>query len=333
MYQTLLQLVTQTSKSFFYVGVGSCPHIRTVEELTPRWDQLLPCFVKDIAQNKNEKIQILHIDPQFANSLEFLKEYFEVHLPDAVFYDIDGVYIWESSRIQVICAPTRFSHPGPHTQDNDEWFLEALADEALCHSFRMVYQEYTGYETLSLFKKLYEMCDESLKRRFRNLILFDVSYGNDNGCSTDLTKYKPIYERNGMFLNIQLLSNEELFEKVDVHPSIREILCRNILGNYRRILNDIHVDYRRKMNGEYVFHPNQYGYTDSSSPSEIMWILEQEIFKCVPLLQKLGLLSHNATQKLKDYFLDYSRIDRYKWYQEVFNLVKFEPPAVPGIVQ
>lgn len=324
MYNTLLDLVTQTSKSFLYFGVGSCPHVRTVEALTPRWDQLLPCFVKDIAQNKNEKIQILHIDPQFAYSLEFLKEYFAVHLPDAVFYDMDNIYIWESSQIQVICAATRFDHPGSYTKDNDEWFLEALTEEALCHSFRMVYQEYTGFETLSLFKRLYEMCDESLKRRFRNLILFDVSYGNDIGCSTDMTKYKPVYERNGMFLNILLLTNEELLDKIDLHPTIREIVSQNLLGQYRRVLNEIHVDYRRKINGDPLFHPNKYGYTDSSSSSELMWILERELFNCVPLLQKVGLLQQDAVQKLKDFFLEYQGMDRYKWYQEVFNLVKFD---------
>lgn len=331
MYETLLNLISQTSKSFLYFGVGSCPHMRSVEELTPRWDQLLPCFVKDIAQNKNEKIQILHIDPQFANSLEFLKAYFALHLPDAVFYNMENLYIWETPRMQVICAAGRFDHPSSSTQENHEWFLEALTDEALSNGFRMVYQEYTGFETKRLFQQLYEMCDESLKRRFRSLVLFDVSYGTDNGCSTDLTKYKPIYERNGMFLNIQLLSKEELLDKIDVHPSIREILCRNLLGEYRRILNEIHVDYRRKMNGDSLFHPHMYGYTDSSSPPEIMSILERELFKCVPLLQRVGLLSYDATQKLRDCFMEYQRIDRYKWYDMVFNLVKFEPLNPAGV--
>ena len=333
MYDTLLNLIAQTSKSFLYVGVGSCPHVRTPQELTPRWDQLLPCFVKDIAQNKKEKIQIVHIDPQFANSLEFLKEYFAIHLPDAIFYDDDSIYIWESSQIQVICAATHLYHPGNYSQENHEWFLDACTEEALCHSFRMVYQEYTGYETFPLFKKLYEMCDENLKRRFRNLILFDISYGNDTGCSTDMTKYKPIYEPNGMFLNIQLLTNEDLMEKVNLHPTVREILYKNLLGEYRRVLNEIHVDYRRRLAGDPVFHPNKYGYLDSSSPAEIMMILEQQLFQLAPLLEKVGLLSTTTKQKLKDLFLEYKNMDRYKWYQEVFNLVKFEQPVALSAIQ
>ena len=333
MYDTLLNLVTQTSKSFFYFGVGSCPHVRTVEELTPRWDQLLPCFVRDISQNKNEKIQILHIDPHFTNSLTFLKEYFSLNLPDSIFYEMNNIYIWETSRLQVICASCRFDHPSTHNEDNHEWFLDALTEEALVHSFRMVYQEYTGAEMKSLFRKFFETCDENLKRRFRSLVLFDVSYGNDTGCSTDLTKYKPIYESNGMFLNLQVLTYEELLEKVDVHPSVRDILKRNLLADFRRILNEIHVDYRRKMNGDPVFHPSIYGYDDSSSATVIMHILERHIFNLVPLLQKLGMLSQDATQSIKHLFAIYASMDRYKWYQEMFNLVKFEPPAVPPLVQ
>lgn len=333
MYNHLLDLVTQTSRSFFYFGVGSCPHAHTLQELTPRWDQLLPCFVKDIAQNKNEKIQVLHIDPQFANSLPFLKDYFAQNLPDAVFYELGNIYIWETSRIQVICAASRFEHPGAHTQENHEWFLDALTEEALVHGFRMVYQEYTGAEMKHLFRKFYQSCDDNLQKRFRSLILFDVSYGNAVGCSTDMTKYKPIYEPNGMFLNIQLLTNEELLDKVDMHPSVREILSRNLLGEYRSILNEIHVDYRRKMNGDPVFHPNTYGYDDTSYPSDIMWILQEKLFSLVPLLQKVGLLSQDSTQKLKNFFVEYQMIDRYKWYQNVFDLVKFEPPVVPTLVQ
>ena len=321
MYETLLELVNQTSKSFFYFGVGSCPHVRTPQELLPRWDQLLPCFVKDIAQNKNEKIQILHIDPQFANSVEFLRSYFAIHLPDALYYDMDDIYIWETKNMQVICAACRFDHPSTHnTQENHEWFLETLIDDALSHSFRVVYQEYTGYETKSLFLKLYAMCGQ--KRRFQNLILFDVSYGNDTGCSTDMTKYKPIYESNGLFLNIQLLSNEELLKKVDAHPSIQEILRRNLLGEYCRILNEIHVDYRRKINGDPVFCPKKYGYDDQSKPEEIMRVLQEQLFKLVPLLQKVGLLSLQGTQRLNELFQEYQGIDRYKWYQYAFDLIK-----------
>ena len=325
MYETLLQLITQSSKSFFYFGVGSCPHAQTPQGLEPKYDQLLPCFVKDIAQNKNEKIQILHIDPQFVNHVDFLRAYFAIHLPDAVYYNMNDIYIWETSGIQVICASCRFDHPSPETQENHVWFLEALINEALSHSFRMVYQEYTGYEIQSLFLKLYGMCVN--KRRFRNLILFDVSYGNNTGCSTNMTKYKPIYEANGLFLNIQLLSNEELFQKLDAHPSIRELLSKNLIRDYRRILNEIHVDYRRKMNGDPVFCPTAHGYNDLSTPGEIMLILEGELFKLVPLLQKVGLLSADNTQKLKTFFHNYLTIDRYKWYQYVFDLVKFDCPV------
>ena len=322
MYETLLHFLHQTSKSFFYLGVGSCPHLQDPTKLDPKYDQLLPCFVKDIAQNKKEKIQILHIDPKFANQIPFLHAYFAIHLPDAVFYDMDTMYIWETTQMQVIFASCSFEHPSSKTQDNHLWFLEALIDEALSHSFRMVYQEYTGYEIQSLFLRLYEQSDQ--KKRFRNLILFDVSYGNAIGCSTDMSKYKPIYESNGLFLNIQLLSNEELLAKVDEFPSIREILRRNLIRDYRRILNEIHVDYRRLLNGDPVVCPANYGYHRLSTPEEIMQILQRNLFKLIPLLQKVGLLSLEGTQELTELFYQYQVIDRYKWYQSVFELVKFD---------
>ncbi len=334
MYETLLRFVNQTPKTFFYFGVGSCPHVESPEKLEPKYDQLLPCFVKDIYQTKpSSRLQVIHVDPAFANQQSFLKAYFALHLSDAFFYEHDELMIWESQRIQVIIAPIRFSHPNRYDTQDSTWFLDALSEEAIVNGFQIVYQEYTGQEMRPLFLRLYNQYEGNLKDRFRRQVLFDVSYGTDTGCSTDLVKFKPFYEPDGSFLNLQLYSQEELLNRINTHPAINEILFKTTLGTYRKLLNEIHVDYRRKQNGDPLFHPNQYGYTDRSSPAEIMECLRRELYQVIPQLQKLGAFPRDAMEKLEQYFQQTQTIDRYKWYELVFNLVKFEQPPFPATVQ
>jgi hypothetical protein len=334
MYETLLHFVNQTPKTFLYFGVGSCPHVESPEKLEPKYDQLLPCFVKDIYQNKpSSRVQILHVDPAFDRKHEFLKSYFAVHLPDAFFYEHDELMIWESQRIQVIIAPMKFSHPNSYDKDDSTWFLDTLAEEAIVNGFQMVYQEYTGHDIKPLFLRFYNMYDGNLKERFRRQVLFDISYGTDSGCCTDMVKYKPFYEPDGSFLNLQLLSHRELLQRINTHPAINEILFKTSLQKYRKVLNEIHVDYRRKQNGDTLFHSDEYGYSESSSPAEIMDCLRRELYCVVPQLQKLGAFSNNAGEKLHQYFEQTQTIDRYKWYELVFNLVKFEMPPFPVPVQ
>jgi len=330
MYEQLLTLVNTYPKTFLYLGVGSCPHASTVEELTPKWDQLLPCFVRDIYQNKASRVQILHIDPQFSNKREFLFDYFAKHLPHSVFYDEGDVMIWETTHLQVICAATHFYHPNTYNKENHIWFLDALTEEALVNGFKLVYQEYTGYEMKPLFLQLYTACDENLRKRFRRQILFDVSYGTDTGCMTDMESYRPFYEPNGDFLNLQLYSESELLDRIHTHPAINAILYKTMLTKYRKLLNDIHVDYRRKMNGDSLFHPDTYGYDHRSSSNEILNCLKQELFKIVPHLRKLGIMNQETQDQLSSYFEQATTMDRYKWYDQVFKLVKFEAPPFPS---
>ena len=54
-----------------YVGIGSCPHASTLEELTDEWDQILPVFIRE------SKATIFHYDPAFEYKQEFMKQYFE----------------------------------------------------------------------------------------------------------------------------------------------------------------------------------------------------------------------------------------------------------------
>lgn len=330
MYETLLQFVNQVPKTFLYFGVGSCPHVSSLEKLEAKYDQLLPCFVKDSYQNKpSSRIQVIHVDPAFADKdkQEFLRDYFAKELPESFFYEHEGLMIWEAPQMQVIVAAIKFSHPNSYDKEDSTWFLDAISEEAIANNFQIVYQEFTGQYMKPLFQKLYKMYEGNFKEQFRNKVLFDISYGTDTGCSTDMVKYKPFYQADGSFLNLQLYNEDELLERINTHPAVNEILFKSLLAKYRCILNEIHVDYRRKMNGDTLFHPNVYGYTESSTPLYIMNTLKVELFKLVPLLQKVGLLSLEGTQKLEELFHEYEAIDRYKWYDTVFKLVKFECPG------
>lgn len=325
MYETILHFVndaiTLTSKSFIYLGIGSCPH----EPLNQKTDQLIPCFVKDILQDKSSTLQIILIDPAFKNKYKFLQSYFADNLSHACHYEEDGLLIWQSERINVYIAPTKFLYPSLHTEDTT-WFLHSLADLAIENQVQMIYQDYTGQDMNPLFQTLYTQYDKVHQIQLQNFVLFDVSYGTDTGCSTDLVKYKPFYQPDG-FINLQLYTNDEVLKYINKNPALDSIILERAIQKYRTLLNDIHVDYRRKQNGTLICTnttTNTYGYTETSSADDIMKCLQNELVSLVPQFVKLGVFTKKSVEKLNTYFQQTHTIDKYKWYELVMNLLKFD---------
>ena len=177
-----------------YVGVGSAIH--DLPGLNNKSDQILPLFVKEMLSS-GTRVTAIHFDPMF--NIDVMKEYFNQY-PDAELSHLGFAWHWKVKSAEVYILPYAFEHKGP---DSDVDFLESLIHRVLVsRRASLVFQQYTGYDPVDTFKSLY-----AASRRpsdFKDRVLFDVSYGADTGCCTDLTRWRPIYTPHGGFMNFLL---------------------------------------------------------------------------------------------------------------------------------
>ena len=91
-----------------YVGIGSCPHASTLQELTDEWDQILPVFIREL------KAIIFHYDPAF----EFINKNRRMNF-DACIYLTDGYA--PAPTIRPRCNLLYVITPGGQTGGHLKW--------------------------------------------------------------------------------------------------------------------------------------------------------------------------------------------------------------------
>ncbi len=332
--ETILSHCLDIEKTHTYVGIGSCPHVSKIEDLTPRWDQLLPLFLDPILKSKSDtSLLVVHFDPAFARTKELLDAYFSSayitnRFGPFLHYSESNLFVWLNNRVHVLIVPCSF-YTGAHQHtENHRWFLESLVQDAIESNTKLIVQDYTGYELEPVFRFLYQ--NSHPPGAFRQRILFDVSYGCDTGCTTDLTKYAPLYDIHGNFINLLLLTPREVLyalticsEKDRLLPYVQRLYFRM----FRECLNTIHPDYRRRRAGDSTFS-TAYRYGKDSSPETIMKVLQEEIYALIPVLREVNLFSLESQRILDHLFQSYSTMDPYKWYGEVYNLVDLPPEKI-----
>ena len=309
--QHILKKIQDEPKDFTYIGVGSAPHCNEADKLEEKYDQILPLFVREVIANKRRAVRIIHIDPCYDRMVDFLTKYFAIKLPEAIHLDEEQLQMWVTDQVEIIFLADRFSHK------ENEWFLEHAIDNILADNGYLVLQEYTGYNTIQLFKSLYDKALE--KSLFKTHILFDVTYGTDEGCCTDMTKYRPITDLRGHFFNTLLYTVPEIKAVVGIRPQMDELILKYIRGKYYQALNTIHVDYRRRLKGDTVFVEG--AYTSQSEPDTIMTILQRELTDYIDILRRLKVIKNDKEARLKELFTNYKSMDVYKWYDEVRNII------------
>ena len=297
MESPLLDYCSKNPRSYTYFGIGSAPH-HTVEDLTPLWNQVVPVFVTEV----KKPVRIIHYDPYFR--LPWLTEYFEKRYPTLVFSTFEDGWLWQSNALQIIVFPKQFHRA------EDNWIVEGLINQCLLGNLQFVLQEYTGTEMRSWFQKLYDATKR--KEYFKAKILFDVSYGADTGCMTNLTKYKPYYNSRGDFINLMLFTESEKKKAIGIHPDIDA----HILNHYKTKCSnriDFHfVNYRRRVKGDTLMNTCEW-YGEGATPDEIMGVLQNEINDTLPVLTTLGHLTPEKKVALSELFNNYYMIDMYEW--------------------
>ena len=322
----LMDYCDSNPREYTYFAIGSAPHL-TIDKLDERWDQVIPKFVLDILDNTDLTVRLINIDPQFGseNIKQLMVDYHNsgkwktTYKLDFEYDNSDGMQIWRTKdhRVESIIIAAPFDHLNRWNEKTNDWFIEKLVESTIRNNNKLVVQEYTGYELDQLRKELYHKSQNKIV--FKKKIMIDMSYGNDCHCGTDLTKYKPYYDEFHDFINITLLSEDEMVKIIGKNPDIDKIIQKYFVGKFRKVVNNIHVDYRRRIKGEPVMYGNKL-YNNQSSPDQVMQVLQDEICQILPIFEMLKLISHEKRELIHNLFQKYKEYDMYKWNSQVLSL-------------
>jgi len=293
--QDILTYLDRNPYPITHVGIGTAPHVNTINDYTLNIQQVLPPFI-----NLDTPTRLIHFDPifqsEYRDNINFLNQYFNSKQLGFTHDDSEGMHIWRSTDniIEVIVIPIEIKYTNIYSDSKDsEWFLEKLINIALRYNNKLIVQDYTGRDTSMIFKMLYEKSDNKVE--FRNNILFDFTYG-ENSCYIDLTKHQPIIDKNSNFINIMLMNPEELIPIMHLNPIIKERVHSYYINEYRLIVDNIPVDIRRKVKidaGDKSLQMQNYRnlYTTETSYEELFNILRKELSPIVLILKEIGIMT------------------------------------------
>jgi len=283
-----------------YIGIGTNPRTNKLENFTPRIDQLiLRCL-----NNLDGSLRIIHFDKLLQNNISFLHEYF--NSKNFEYDSSDHMHIWRSQdhKIEVIinCFDFYYNKYKPFLDDFVEMTLKNPNKKS-----KMFLQDFSGNDSSNMFKQLYnESVDQT---RFKQQILFDISYG-ENHCDIDLLKYEPIYDSDNNIINITLMKIDELRPYLDYHPLIREHILKYYTTQYRNITDIIPVDIRRKMLVEIKNQTQnlvcyKYLYTIESSYDDIINVLRNELTIIINILKEINFMTPEKEAIIEELLTNY----------------------------
>jgi len=313
----ILRICNEDPKEFTYVGIGSCPHANSLHEINDQWDQILPLFLQDVFTT-SKTVRVVHIDPAFLYKWDFMKGYFEEKMPGSICEQIsDTLYYWHTSRADILLAALWIDHETHYP------FLKKLTETHLTYRAECIVQEYSGRELGPVFKKLFS--ETSDPDAFKELILFDITYGVDCHCMTNMAKYNKLLYSKGHLINFTLYTREERVAliKRGISPILQDILRRHFTTEYKDVLNRLHVDYRRRLRNEpslweKVGHVDD---TEGMTAEAIMDRLQLRLTDIVGVLHILGTTSVDKMGELKELFVHHRKIDIYDWYDRANKIV------------
>jgi len=288
----IIEYIRANPRDLTYLGIGTYPFNEAVDD---HLDQIIPVFVRERLDKTGDTVRIIHFDPRFTH--DALVHYFSVRGPALGlrfnYHPEDGYELWisEDHRIEILFLSHHF--------DDKNKFLEQLIDSVLRTNAKLIMQPFLGMGCAELASKYMKMFPPEL---FKRKILFDVTYGEECGCSTDLRKYLPIYDASGDFINHTLFSAEELLARIDEEPRIRRFVDQR----YRKMFNDladIHIGNSRRrtmrMLGESVCEINvseDDGYTPEDHPVKMICCYEAQLMPLLPILDRIKLLSPKVAE-------------------------------------
>lgn len=302
-----------------YVGVGSA--INDLPGLSAKNDQVVPMFVTE-ALMSNKKVTAIHFDPGF--KFDVMEEYFKKRYPMTESRHLGFGWYWKFGLLEVYILPMAFEHKAQYSPDeNDIDFMEALINRVLnSDTGRLIFQQYTGYDPVGTFKDLYNASKRQAE--FKDRVLFDVSYGADTGCCTDMTQHRPILSPHGGFMNFLLYDNDELRSIIGFRPDVDALIYAHFKKEFIQNVNDNHVNYRRRVKGEDCMFTAGLPYSATADPDKIMRYLIGKINTHMEIFRQLGSLTPENEVLLASLLLTYKPsqgVNVYDWYSAMTKIV------------
>ena len=288
---SILSRVEAASVHFTYVGVGSCPHVKTLEELSDSSDQLMPVFVRD---RLHTSVRVIHFDPAFGvksealDPMEFVKSYYAQKYPGLTYHvptPEQPFHLWAGLGLEVLLIPQALLYQGdvgPGESDH-EGFLAQLSEVVLRSEGQLIVQDYSGRALLGPLDRVF--AGSSHPEIFKRKILFDMTYGQAS-CSTDLRVHRPLSDASGDWINLAILSADEMERAIRTHPAVGELAKAHFVEKFRSVLDHHHPNYRQRRNGGLCRLPGAL-YGADAPPEVIMDVLQAELGAVVEVLQHL----------------------------------------------
>ena len=302
-----------------YVGVGSAIH--NLQDLSERTDQIIPVFANE-AMVSGQKVTAIHFDPMF--KFDVMEEYFKKRYPMAEMRHLGFCWYWKFGLMETYILPIAFEHKSRDSAEEDDVdFLHGLINKILqTQAGRLVFQQYTGYDPVRTFKDLYNASKRPSE--FKDRVLFDVSYGADTGCCTDLTRWKPILAPHGGYMNFLLYDEFEMRSIIGFRPDVDALIYAHFKKEFIQIVNDNHVNYRRRLRGDDCMFLAGMPYSATADPDEIMRHMFGQIQHIMDVFRQLGSLTAENEITLARLLLTYKPsqgVNVYDWYTAMTKIV------------
>jgi hypothetical protein len=155
-------------------------------------------------------------------------------------------------------------------------------------------------------------------------VLFDISYGSDTGCCTDLTRWRPIYTPHGGYMNFLLYDMDEMTSIIGYNQVVDKLIFDHFKKDFVKTVNDNHVNYRRRCKEDTCLFLSGMPYNETADPEVIMRHLQKEIYRYVEIFKRLDMLTPEKEVELAGLMRRYKAADGvnvYDWYSAVTKIV------------
>jgi len=281
-------------KENVYIAIGSAPHTN-LDKYTDDKNQLYPPFVRD------GEWTLIHIDPEFEKSekQEFVSTYFKRQG-----FISDG---------NIFTSPTMdalFISKYMEIEERNVFLINMM--KKIIGKGKLIVQEFTGRELFSDFQKIAKTFPPNQFSSIKKNVLWDITYGRDCSCMTNMSIWKPLFTNDGFF-NLACMTDDEIIAEIGKDTKIDEMIAYRFKTEYKRLIDIHHVNYRRRIKGmeNYMNMPE---YDNNVTPAEIMVIFSSYLYPIIKVLKQVTGISDEKYAKQVDMLNNYHEYDVYKWY-------------------
>jgi hypothetical protein len=110
-----------------------------------------------------------------------------------------------------------------------------------------------------------------------------------------------------------------MLDVIGIDDKINNIIKIYFQKEYKFILDQHHLNYRRKVSGDnFAYHHPEYN--ESTPPDQIMQIIIDKLNQVIIIFEILGLSNDDKNNQIKDLFTNYRTVDMHKWRSQMLHM-------------